>query len=148
MTDKPQPFPHDELAALDKRNVARLLEINAEFQRFYRKHPFFETDPTCRLARELCIQHYIYRPADNPEFALAEAEQHADRLCINGGHELRAPVPVPVNLGPKADPNAAIPATFPDFLISGNRPRPLWTAWIPQAEAALAALKSIEDKNG
>ena len=132
-----QPFPHDEIKALDARNVERLLAINVEFQSFFKKHPFFETDPVCRLARQLCIGAHRGLPS--------EAERDADRLCVNGGYEISSgPIPIAVNLGPKKDPNEAIPQTFPDFLLSGNRPRPLWMAWIPQARAAIEAQKKIE----
>jgi hypothetical protein len=114
--------------------VARLLEINVEFQSFFRKQPFFETDPVCLLARQLCFQN----------LGSHMTWDDIDRLVVNGGLQPQdGPMPIPVNIGPKKDPNDAIPQTFPDFLISGNRPRPIWMAWLPQARAAIEGLKAI-----
>lgn len=134
----PQPqseFPHAEVEALDRENVARLLEINVKFQSFFRKHPFFENDPVCRLARQLCLDSL-------PDHDKAEA----DRLVTNGGYELHnGPSPGCLVLGPGIVVSEHSGRwTFLDFLVNGNHPRPIWMAWGPQAAAALDALKKLD----
>ena len=136
----PQPqseFPHAEVEALDKENVARLLEIDIKFRSFFRKHPFFETDPVCRLARQLCLDSL-------PDHDKAEA----DRLVTNGGYELHnGPIPGCLVMGPVAVGETYRPNgqwAFLDFLVNGNHPRPIWMAWGPQASAAIDALKKLD----
>ena len=133
----PQPqneYPHAEVEALDQENVARLLEINTKFQSFFRKHPFFETDPVCRLARQLCLDSL-------PDYDKAEA----DRLVTNGGYELHnGPIPGCLVLGPGVVVSEHSGRwAFLDFLVNGNHPRPIWMAWGPQAAAAIDALKKL-----
>ena len=135
-SQKPQSeYPHAEVEALDKENVARLLEINVKFQSLFRKHPFFETDPVCRLARQLAIEAG-YRP------------EAIDLIAINGGYSLESgPVPMTYVTGPGPGANSKYDErhwAFPDFLTSGNRPRPIWMAWIPQAKMAIEALKKLD----
>ena len=134
-----QPFPHDELAALDKENVERLLAINTKLQSFFSKHPFFEADPVCRLARQMCLQTL-------PEYA--QKEGGADRLVVNGGYEPQGgPAPMTYEVGPGPGENSLHDPkhwAFVSFLTAGNRPRPIWMAWIPQARAAIEALKLLE----
>lgn len=111
-----------------------MLEISAEYQAFYKKHPYFETDPVCRLARELCL------------IAIGE-HADADRLVANAGYELwGGDIPLTFNIGPDQRDQTGKPSkwVFPDYLTAGNKPRPLWLAWYRQAEAAIAALKKIE----
>ena len=131
-----QQFPHDEIARLDKQNVERLLATQTEYQSFFRKHPYFETDPVCRLARQLCIMEV----GDRGSWG------NVDRLVTNSGYEVHGgPIPQSVDLGPQ--PVDEKRWTFPDFLISGNRPRPLWMAWLSQARAAIEAQDMIETAN-
>lgn len=152
----PSTYPHDELRELDKENVARLLEINTKIQSLFRKHPFFETDPTCRLAREMAVQEIMLSPGSVVTKNRAEAEESADRLVVNGGFDPICPIPLCVNIGPKGKPIddrgnvVADPKlhTFPDFLVAGNHPRPLWMAWIPQAQSAIAAADKLNERSG
>lgn len=129
-SQKPQvDYPHAEVEALDKENVARLLEINVKFQSFFRKHPFFETDQVCRLARQLCLDSL----PDHDKLGV-------DRLVTNGGYELHnGPIPGCVAIAEHSGRWA-----FLDFLVNGNHPRPLWMAWGPQAAAAIDALKKLD----
>lgn len=121
----PVAFPWDEVKAIDKRHVDQLLAINTEFRSFFRKHPFFETDPACRLARQLCMA------------ALGTEEADAvDRLVTNSGHEPDYPMAPVYCIGPRS-PLEQKPDIYPDFLIAANRPRPIWFAWLRIARTVI-----------
>lgn len=134
----PLTWPHEELDALDKRHVQRLLEANVEIQSFFKKHPFFETDPACRLARELCI-------LELPEY---DRKDGPDRLITNSGYEpVQAMHPL-VTPGPVNNlAHGRQPTLFLDFLVNSNRPRPLWMAWYRQAKAAIDAQAALKDRD-
>lgn len=133
-------FPHDELDAIDKENVARLLEINAKIQSLFRKHPFFETDPVCRLAREMCIIEL------SDGRSRKDAELEADRLVLNGNTSpTGGPIGPVWNRGPTVPRgDAKIAWHFVDMLCNAAYPRPLWMAWITLASAAIQAQRALE----
>lgn len=132
------PHPWDELEKLDARHRDRLLETQAEIVGFFKKHPYFESDPICRLARQMCVN------------TLSEHERHqVDWMVTNSGYELGRPMHPCVVRGPDNYlPNGAQTTNYLDFLTNSNRPRPLWMAWYPLARAAIEAQKELAKQDG
>lgn len=113
MQEPPALTPWEQVEALDREWVQELFRTA------------FGDNPVCKLARQMCLDAGVEDP---------------DRLVANNGYELselsRRLVPAVV-MGPDRQPFGA------DFLTMANRPRPIWTAWIERARAAIEALDKI-----